>query len=107
MLEETDIIDLTYKEDDGSPVLCIVDAGFTEDPEERLDYLEEKLHNYAYFIDCPAFAEDYPDAEQRARVAIEVLYSVPPTPQMEGIPSVRLPKSGTEIPVRHKEGPPL
>lgn len=107
MLEESDILDVIATEADGTPVLCIVDGGFTEDPQERLELLREKLQSYVRYLSSARFEETYRDAAQRARAWIEVQCSVPPTPDMQAITRVAGPRSGQETRVRFVTGRPI
>lgn len=99
-LESGNTIDLARKTADGDVVMTIVDAGVTTDPSQRFELLMRKLRVYVNYVLSDDFATDVPGVTP-AQVSIEVVTSLPATPQMLQIDGVR-PRSHPDlvIPVR-------
>ena len=99
-LESTDSIDLARTTDDGRLVLAIIDAGITDEPQERYDLLIAKLRTYVNFALSDQLSASVP-GKTAEDVDIEVITVRAATPQMLQVTRVR-PQShpGLEIPVR-------
>lgn len=81
MLEEYDKIDAITRSDDGSVQLVIMDAGLTENPDERFGHLMNKLRTYVAHASSPTFQEEYPDLTP-GKVGFLVMCRRPPTEKM-------------------------
>jgi hypothetical protein len=95
-LEETDVVDVITSGPEGRLSLIVIDAGLTEDPEERYALLAAKLRTYMGYCLDEGFADQHPGA-RLDRVAFRVICRIPPTPAMVAI--VELTTRGP-VPVR-------
>lgn len=80
MLEEYDKIDTITSDAEGIQ-LVVMDAGLTEDPDERYDHLINKLRSYVAYATSLEFREKYPYASTD-NVSILVMCRIPPTEKM-------------------------
>jgi hypothetical protein len=106
MLEEYDKIDTLTKSDDRSIQLVIMDAGLTEEPDERYGHLINKLRTYVAYATSSQFREKFPDVST-GDVSILVMCRIPPTEKMENTTSIARADSQDEkisISYRHFPG---
>ena len=104
-LEESNTIDLIMKPDnDGRVALCVVDAGITVDPEQRIALLRKKINGYAEAIAFGELRKTYPDHNPDAYY-IRVVCARPPTPEMQSIRDVYSSDGKIGIPVAFEEFP--
>jgi len=106
MLEEYDKIDTIAKSDDGSMQLVIMDAGLTENPDERYDHLMNKLRTYVAFATSSKFQEKYPGVTPE-RISFLVMCRIPPTEKMEKTTTIARadnPSEHFQITYRHFPG---
>jgi len=87
MLEEYDKIDTITKSDDERIQLVIMDAGLTEDPDERYGHLINKLRTYVAYSTSAKFKEEYPDITPD-KVSFLVMCRIPPTEKMENTTTI-------------------
>lgn len=87
MLEEHDQIDAVTRSEAGDIQLVIMDAGLTEDADERHGHLVEKLRTYVAYAASPEFREQHPDVPVDG-VSILVMCRIPPTEKMLSTTSV-------------------
>lgn len=87
MLEEYDKIDTITKSDDGTMQLVIMDAGLTEDPDERYGHLINKLRTYVAYATSSTLQEKYPDVSPD-RISFLVMCRIPPTQKMESTTTI-------------------
>jgi len=96
MLEECDKIDATAITKDGKLELVVMDAGLTEDPEERYQHLIEKLKVYLFYLTKGDFKKDHPD-RTATDTQIRVMCKLPPTDKMSQMSAVRNPDNPSEV----------
>ncbi len=95
MLEDSSTIDAVATREDGSVRLVIMDAGITEDPEERLGFLMDKLKCYLYYLCAGDFKKDHP-GQTAGDADILVMCRVPPTKKMAEISAIQNPENADE-----------
>jgi hypothetical protein len=87
MLEEYDKIDTITQADDGTIQLVIMDAGLTEDPDERYGHLINKLRTYVAYSTSSKFRADYPDVTPD-KISFLVMCRIPPTEKMKNTTTI-------------------
>lgn len=105
-MEDASTIDVILKkEEDGRAVLCIIDAGITTDPAQRLDCLLKKLKVYVSGIMSGELEDSHPNHTAKD-FKIRVVCSTRPAPEMTRISQV-CPRGdpANSIPVEYTEFP--
>ncbi len=95
MIEDYNTIDAIATEEDGTICLVIMDAGLTENDEERFSYFTEKLKAYLSYLLCGGFKEDYSE-KSLSDVKILVRCRLPPSEDMENIQAIANPDNHSE-----------
>lgn len=89
-LEHSDRIDIVAQPAPGRIDLIIVDAGTTEDPDQRFQLLVAKLQTYIAYVASDQFRQAYPGVGPQ-HVTIKVFHppEYPPTERMSKIAKIR------------------
>lgn len=95
MIEEHNKIDAIAIAKDGFVELVIMDAGITEDPEQRFTHFIEKLKAYVYYVIEGDFKKDYPEKTQN-EVRFLVMCRLPPTDRMTKLSRLSNPEKPEE-----------